>query len=390
MGIYEEDRSSERIERDIENTRSRMAGTLNDIQRRFSSGQLVDQVLGYLDEKSGRVGSQITNTLKENPVPATLTGVGLIWLLTAGWTTAGTQDSSRRGYSEGSRGSGAVGRGFTAGTGGYRTGSSSGSDLGGSEETFVERRFGGERRHNGEGSSLGAWGGAEGQVERRQSERRTSAGQAWHAAGEALESMGQKASDTAGQVRERTGQVLGQAREKAQELTGEARERAQRAGRKVKEQTRHLFEEQPLVLGALGIAVGAALGASLPRTRQEDEWLGETRDEVMHRADEVGGEWLRETREQVKSGLESRTSEQPPAEPDRPDIERAESSPITAGSSSGIILAEEERERQPGSTETTGLESPSGGLAEVTTADTPATGERILTTPESGGEIQRP
>ena len=31
------------IERDIERTRSQMAGTLDDIQRRFSPGQMVDQ-----------------------------------------------------------------------------------------------------------------------------------------------------------------------------------------------------------------------------------------------------------------------------------------------------------------------------------------------------------
>ncbi|MCO6763492.1 hypothetical protein KQH43_30835, partial [Streptomyces sp. EL5] len=35
-----------------------------------------------------------------------------------------------------------------------------------------------------------------------------------------------------------------------------------------------LLREQPLVVGALGIALGALLGASLPRTETEDRALG--------------------------------------------------------------------------------------------------------------------
>ncbi|HLD66640.1 MAG TPA: DUF3618 domain-containing protein [Pseudomonas sp.] len=46
----------------------------------------------------------------------------------------------------------------------------------------------------------------------------------------------------------------------------------------------HLLHEQPLALGAVGIAVGALLGASLPLTRQEDRLLGATRDTLAHKA----------------------------------------------------------------------------------------------------------
>jgi hypothetical protein len=122
---------------------------------------------------------------------------------------------------------------------------------------------------------------------------------------------------------------------------------------RVQEQTRRLIDEQPLILGALGIAVGAALGASLPRTRQEDRLMGEARDELLHRADETGGEMLREVREQVKSGVESLESGQR-----REDIERAESSPITAETSSGAILAEQEKRH--GTSETGGMSGTSG------------------------------
>jgi ElaB/YqjD/DUF883 family membrane-anchored ribosome-binding protein len=40
------------------------------------------------------------------------------------------------------------------------------------------------------------------------------------------------------------------------------------------------FRDQPLVGGALAFAVGAALGAALPHTRQEDQLMGETADKM--------------------------------------------------------------------------------------------------------------
>jgi len=40
------------------------------------------------------------------------------------------------------------------------------------------------------------------------------------------------------------------------------------------------FRDQPLVGGALAFAIGAALGAALPHTRQEDELMGEAADSI--------------------------------------------------------------------------------------------------------------
>src|SRR5690606_25868749 len=43
----------------------------------------------------------------------------------------------------------------------------------------------------------------------------------------------------------------------------------------------HMLEQQPLALGALGIALGALIGGALPPTRQEDKLLGKTRDHLV-------------------------------------------------------------------------------------------------------------
>jgi hypothetical protein len=43
---------------------------------------------------------------------------------------------------------------------------------------------------------------------------------------------------------------------------------------------------QPLVLAGIGLAVGAALGASLPGTEAENQLMGESSDQVKERARE--------------------------------------------------------------------------------------------------------
>ena len=48
-----------------------------------------------------------------------------------------------------------------------------------------------------------------------------------------------------------------------------------------------LFERQPLVIGALAFAVGAAIAALLPKTRTEDNYLGARRDALMDEAERI-------------------------------------------------------------------------------------------------------
>ena len=51
-----------------------------------------------------------------------------------------------------------------------------------------------------------------------------------------------------------------------------------------------IFEAQPLVLAAIGIAIGAGIGAALPRTEIEADYLGETSDSVREKAAQFAAE----------------------------------------------------------------------------------------------------
>jgi hypothetical protein len=48
--------------------------------------------------------------------------------------------------------------------------------------------------------------------------------------------------------------------------------------------------EQPLVLAGIGVAVGAAIGAWLPRTQAEDQLMGDVSDKVKEQTKEFAGE----------------------------------------------------------------------------------------------------
>jgi hypothetical protein len=59
----------------------------------------------------------------------------------------------------------------------------------------------------------------------------------------------------------------------------------------------YLVNEQPLVLGAIGLAIGAALGAAAPRTRKEEELMGEASRNLTEKAKEVGSQQVEKAKE---------------------------------------------------------------------------------------------
>lgn len=51
--------------------------------------------------------------------------------------------------------------------------------------------------------------------------------------------------------------------------------------RKAQNQMRRMLRENPLMVGAAAIVVGAAVGMALPETERENELMGEARDSVV-------------------------------------------------------------------------------------------------------------
>ena len=58
-----------------------------------------------------------------------------------------------------------------------------------------------------------------------------------------------------------------------------------------------VFERNPLIMGAIGVMTGALIAALIPLSDVENELLGETRDELWHRAEDLGEEAVQRVRD---------------------------------------------------------------------------------------------
>lgn len=230
------------IQTSIEQTREEMSATIDAIQRRLTPGQLMDQTLGYLRHSlPADFGANLANTVRDNPVPVTLIGVGIAWLAMSGQSTEGYAGSGRR---------------------------RAGQD------------------HDDRDSALH---------------------RAATTAGDAAEGIKDKASEVAGRARavardarDRVTSTAEDARDRLRDLSDRSQDQYERARRTVA----NLFDEQPLVMGALGVAIGAAIGAALPSTRTEDEMLGEASDDLVDSAKASADEYARRARDSVREAVD--------------------------------------------------------------------------------------
>ena len=98
-GVDVDEREATRAE--IERTRADMSETVDAIQDRLSPESLKEQAKDRVKEatvgKAQEAGSGIVGTIRANPLPAALTGIGLGWLL----VNARRQDSAQGGYRAG-------------------------------------------------------------------------------------------------------------------------------------------------------------------------------------------------------------------------------------------------------------------------------------------------
>lgn len=77
--------STTRIEEDLRVTRARMDGRLTELQERLTPGQILDDAMAYFrDSGGGDFGRNLVASVRSNPLPAAITGIGLAWLMASG------------------------------------------------------------------------------------------------------------------------------------------------------------------------------------------------------------------------------------------------------------------------------------------------------------------
>ncbi len=274
------------IQRQIDHTRAQMAGTLNEISERLSPDNLIQQakdsakeatvgkikdVRNMANRKVDGMSSNLSQTIRDNPLPVAVIGLGLGWLLISDRNKRDDYRSDNYDYRYG----------------GYRyyTDDANGGN-GGRIDKARQRVNEGMR----EGMST---------MEHRASEVKSRVGEAAQNVGETISDAAQRAgeaiSDTAsrigdtvdettGTIQHRAGDAAMRTREEAERLRHEAQWRSRMAMDQTRETFRTTLDQNPLALGAVLAAAGAIIGAAIPTTEAENRLMGETRDRLLGEA----------------------------------------------------------------------------------------------------------
>lgn len=140
---------------------------------------------------------------------------------------------------------------------------------------------------------------------------------------ESMTSMRDKASG----AMQSAAESMSSMRDRAAQVTDTARDQWQRARGGMD----YLVQEQPLALGAIGLAIGAVLGAAAPRTRQEERLMGEASRGLAEKAKDLASQQLDKAQQAVKQVAEEPAA-QPRAQPQpQPQIQSQHPGPTAAG-----------------------------------------------------------
>jgi ElaB/YqjD/DUF883 family membrane-anchored ribosome-binding protein len=289
----------EQLVGEIEVTRVEMTTTVEEIGERLDPRNIVagaketvrDATVGKVEtmvndagQSVQEAGNGLLETIKRNPVPAAMAGIGLGWLVMA---ARGQGSQSRYGSSwqahPGSTGYGS-GPGYgVSGASGYggQYGTQPGSWDTGAMGTGNGNGFGDKV-----GDKVGQVGDAAGNA----------VSSVQQTAGQVASNVGQTAGDVVGNVQETAGQVADTVGQKA----GQGAQQVQTVARDVSYSTGRAFQDNPLAFGAIAVAVGTAVGMALPATRKEQEMLGPARDQLIGKAEQTATQALSSAEQQAR------------------------------------------------------------------------------------------
>lgn len=288
----DDERSLAEIRAAIAETRARMDGTIDDIQRqldpdyiraqaktalRSAASRRVDELGHTVQNQVTTMGTTIRDTIKQNPLPAAMVGIGLTWLyFSRGGNGNGQRASDRR-----------------------------------SADNYTQRYYDDARYgygYTGPREQESGIAQAARQAQARAGELtddvRARAEEMAQGTKETVENVAQGAKETVENVaqgaKETVENVAGQAQLRAQELSQQAQWRTEQARSSIVQ----TYNQSPLVLGAAAFAVGAAIGMALPGTASEDKLMGDARDKLVSQAQNVAQDAVQRVQQVAQQTVE--------------------------------------------------------------------------------------
>jgi gas vesicle protein len=271
----------------IDQTRAEMSETVDALKERLNPRHLGEQAKDTVREATiGRAqdaasaaidtardtGMTLLESIKENPIPAALTGIGIAWLLmSARRSSPGQRYSDERP------------------TYGYGPGYPEYGDLRSS-------------RYPDSTTGHPVFDRATDMASRVQEKAGQIANQVQDKAGQIAGQVQDKAGQVVDQVQDKTGQIVDQMQNKAQQLAGQVQGQVSQLGaqgREAVDSFQQMLRQNPLAMGAVAMALGMAAGLAVPETPQENRWMGELRDDFVQKAHDTAHDVLEEKAHQV-------------------------------------------------------------------------------------------
>jgi hypothetical protein len=233
------------LEREINQTRAEMNQTLDSLERKLTAGQLLDQCLKFFGVKGTEIGSSLGRSIKDNPMPVLLTATGIGWMMFGPSQSRSEARYNRYAYDEADE-------------------------------------------------------GAEGMMAKMSDTMQSGA----TATRQQLAKTTETAKETVSRTTDKVKETAGRATDTLRDTVSETADYAQAQANQARDRFNTLLEEQPLILGAVGLAVGAIIGAAFPSTEQEDRLVGEIRDKALNKGKELGAQVYEKGSELAKQNIE--------------------------------------------------------------------------------------
>lgn len=273
--------TAEEMERRVEATRAEVDRTAEALREKASPSALMDEVVRTFREKGGSdMLSNLGTQVKDNPLPLAMIGAGMAWLMLGSNSSSGSSTTATR-------------RGSYDGPDGYPPTGLYGAD-------GANTGYAGDYSQGGSDTGL-----KDGGLKDK--------------AADALGSAKSKVSGAAHSVAD----TASSAKDGLSSAAHGAADRASGAVSQATDAFRGVAQQEPFVIGALGLALGAAIGAALPSTEFEDRHLGQFRDKALDK----GKEAVQQAKEVAGAAVDSARSEadrQGVADETRSFVEKAE------------------------------------------------------------------
>jgi hypothetical protein len=291
MAHDSEHKSAAELQQEIERQRGEIDNTIDQIQRKLSPGQLLDEALAYA---KGSGGAEFLNGLQRNvianPMPVALLGVSLAWLIAKPATDRHPADRAwddsinhNRGYDGASEDETDYPVTSIAGDSLQRVGTvmEDGRDF--SEFTDDSgRKF--RAPVDAMGRRAGHFKDEAGNTFRGFTDSAGKSIQQFRdETGNLIDEIGGWASHNWRATRDTmrgTGGAMRYGLGAASDRVGGSAEALRSQAGRLTDTMIMQFRDQPLIAGAVAFAVGAAIGSALPHTEEEDELMGEASDSV--------------------------------------------------------------------------------------------------------------